>query len=133
MEIKFSKGFKKSFDQCFSSKPWYAIPRWFRNAKWGMVKAWQRIFRGYDETWWWNLHYKITETVLANLRILRKSHHGYPGSLTDKEWEDILDTMIEGFEAARRIEDTFIPDKKDQKIFEEGMALFVKYYFNLWD
>lgn len=64
-----------------------------------------------------------------------------------KRWNDILDKMIAGFEALIAEDEVFIVDangkydhaaseierKRLLAIWEEGAALFIKYYRNLWD
>lgn len=74
-----------------------------------------------------------------------------------KQWKEILEKIAKGFDAAKRLDNLeymikskekytegffkgsfkSIPDKlkfkKDLKEFDEGMKLFHKYFFNLWD
>ena len=69
----------------------------------------------------------------------------------EARWDLPIGQMISGFEAARRIVDTDYPElqedigskkwikeykrltKRDEKIMNEGMKLFVKHLFDLWD
>ena len=51
------------------------------------------------------------------------------------KWDGILDTIIDGFKAAREIEDCRWPVNyaaSDER-FKKGMALFVEHFFDLWD
>jgi len=73
------------------------------------------------------------------LRILKENRHGYPGSLTDKKWDSILDRMIKAFEAANRVveldyETNILEEmKKDEDLFLKDGKLFTKYFLGLWD
>jgi hypothetical protein len=59
-------------------------------------------------------------------------HDGGPGSLKKTEnWDNILTTMIEGFEAAREISINHHTEELDKK-FKLGMKNFQKYFFHLW-
>jgi len=132
-------------------KPTYE--RWFYNpstffgniistlrwVKW----CWQRAFRGWADCDWWNMDAYLVGIILPMLRQLRKEQHGYPSygeASTAEEWDAILDRMIEGFEAADRvlnddyykeIEEWWEASKRDQKVFEDSMKLFGKWFFAL--
>jgi hypothetical protein len=120
------------------------------------VKHWfQRASRGYDDTSYYGVDYHIVKIIIPILKDLRENCHGYPGygGMTIEKWEKILDRMILGWEAAKRVCDdeyylkTGFPEKrfegdtkiwhkamkKDIKRFEKMMPLFTKYFFNLWD
>ena len=113
----------------------------FRWIKW----SWQRAFRGYADCDWWNIDGYFYETTVPLLRILKENRHGYPGSLTDKKWDSILDRMIKAFEAANRVinldyEGDMIGDenmikemKKDEALLLKDGKLFIKYFLGLWD
>lgn len=157
----------------------------FRKVKW----AYQRVVRGWDDTAVWSIDYWLDEKMPDMLRKLKEDKHGVPMSMFDdlpmnehgyhdepemeiasKRWDEVLDKMIAGFEASRRVKDATYEDappvglgpyplyrpkgmpkdewkqvqhehflkseelrKRDEKIFEEGMALFVKHYWSLWD
>ena len=145
MEIKF---FFKSAKKCFSNNPWYAIPRWFSDKKYEIKWAYQRVRYGYDDPWTWSLDHQLAETLPKVLRKMKKGLHGYPMECKDiKEWKAIIEKMAVGFESAQKLLnlDYMIKGKKDsykenkikrkkfEKQFDEGMNLFKKYFFNLWD
>jgi hypothetical protein len=48
-------------------------------------------------------------------------------------WDSIMDKMIVAFETNHRMEETAGYNDADQKVVDEGMALFVKHYGSLWD
>ena len=150
MEIKFHPDFWKSFDKCFSMKPWYAIPRWFSDMKFRIICAYERVRYGYDRTWTWGLDWQLAEKLPKILRDMQKSLHGYPGDCKNtKEWKKIVEKIALGFESAYKLLELeyMIDDSKNkghykedkkmrkklEKQFDEGMKLFHKYFFDLWD
>lgn len=87
-----------------------------KRVKW----AWQRIWRGWDDTAVWGIDSWLIDILPAMLEELRK-HKGYPSMMVTediaslpqdrldkiciKKWNDILDKIIKGFEAADQIID----------------------------
>ena len=107
--------------------------------------AWQRVFRGYDDRWHWDLFYASSRPIIENLMWLQKNHSGCPNEFYDEtkkgdechKWEDILGKMAQGFEAGLEIDDKMLykGDEYDKLMeqYNKGMELFVKYYRGLWD
>ena len=118
--------------------------------------AYQRVVRGWDDRASWSLDYWMTENVLEILKVLKKNKHGSPNPMFDglpyedeetysysdesykiaeERWNIEIDKMIAGFEAAKKMQEweNINEYKQLEKTFQEGMASFVKYYFNLWD
>jgi hypothetical protein len=119
----------------------------------------QRGKRGYADCDVWQADYHATSVMLGMLKDLRQHAHGHPvydEVQTFEDWEKALDTMIEGFEAAKRvIEDNYYLDTNadiltrdptgkevqgwriayevDHEKFNQMMPLFTKYFFHLWD
>ena len=92
----------------------------------------------------WGLHEYLIEILIPALGQLKEIQHGYPvidESLDEesaiKLWNEKLDTMIAGFEAAQRIvnDDWRNMDefKREKATFKRGMREFTTYFFNLWD
>lgn len=134
MNVKWTEGAVNDMQRLFSSNPYYAIPRFFRELKWRISYALQRAVKGYDPEYWWGFHNKFTELALINLQILQKNHSGYPANMTEELWNTQLQKMIDGFKASERMSETVSGfDEKDQQIFIEGMKSFTDYYHNLWD
>jgi hypothetical protein len=147
----------KSFKPNLFQKIWWPILRFIKDIpdKPAEVKYWfQRANKGYDDSYYWGLDYKLVEIIPPILKDLKEKSHGFPGGMSGpEEWDRILDKLIKGWEAAKRVCDdeyylkTGFPEKKfdgdvkiwyaemkkDQKIFEEMMPLFTKYFFHLWD
>jgi len=92
----------------------------------------------------WSLNDYLVNIILPCLKELKEIKQGYPvidDSLNEEEavalWNQKLDAMIEGFEAARRILNdewkTMEDYKIEEAIFEGGMKEFTQYFFALWD
>ena len=130
------------------------IPYNIRKIKW----FWQRGCRGYADCDIWDMCNYLAKIILPMLKQLKGTTHGYPCDLTEKKWDKLLDEMIVGFEAVKRVcddeyVDKFQPDwfennekitkesmdkcakeiKQDIKIFNKMMPIFTKYFFGLWD
>ena len=141
--------------------------------------------RGWDDRAVWSIDYWLDDKMPAMLRQLKRDKHGIPMSMFDglpvndegyhdepemkiaeERWDVVIDKMIAGFEASRRVKDLTYEEelgpyplrrpegmpkdewktlqherylkseelgKRDEKIFKEGMALFVEHYWSLWD
>ena len=82
----------------------------------------------YQDTW--NLDYYISKFVLPRLKLFKKVTMGFPCDLKSiDEWYDILDKMIAAFEILATDE---LNTQDEQKIVNEGLDLFRKYYQDLW-
>ncbi len=92
------------------------------NIKW----AWQRLTRGYDDRLFWAMDSYLDPIILAGLKNLKENGMGYPPGITQKKWNKVLDTMIEGFEI-----DTF--SERNMKKRKKALVLFAFYYDTLWD
>ena len=146
-----------------------AYMRWFYNPKtfWRNVEetlywvkyCWQRAFRGWADCDSWSIASYLVEILPPMLKRFKENNHGYPGwgqASTSEKWDTIIDNIIKGFEAGKRIEEdeyfqatnadilTREPtreevlswikaSKVDQKIFNDNMKLFAKWFFHLWD
>lgn len=138
--------------------------KWKYDIKW----AWQRAFRGYDDSMSFSFYSVNAELTVRTLKSMRARLNGHPIGLTPKKWEKIVDTIIDGFQAVADMDDypfasystwtradmvgkevepspaqlkarkDFVKkveawQKKCQTRFDKGIALYHKYYFNLWD
>jgi hypothetical protein len=133
----------------------------------------QRAFRGYADSDVWSVDNYLCEIMPSMIRQLKRITHGYPSHLNSpEEWEAILDKIIFGFEAGKRLMDSenwavnegskmitspvkgkpYLEeisftnpwskeqiehfknlDRTDSEVFDEGMKLFHKHFFSLWD
>jgi len=92
----------------------------------------QRLTKGYADRECWNLFYYHARWLVPRLKRLKEISHGYPVSLTEQEWDAILDKMIWAFELILRNEEEG-PDGQIKPEVEEGIQLFSRWYFALWD
>lgn len=143
-------------ERLFSLSWRYAIPRFFRNIRFRIKMAYQRVRYGYDESACWSYHSWHSRITAEILRKLAKNKVGCPMELYDKKnkkdecakWRKILIEMAEGFEAAEAIDNAEYyvekrgkfnhaeSNKKYKKLkdkFDKGMKLYHQYYQNLWD
>lgn len=150
----FPKGFASYNSYYILTHPWEILDEWFRQIEW----AWQRVFRGWDDTAVWSIDWYLSKQIPQLIRRLKETQHGTPNSMWEgmtpidenfnyskeddeiayKKWADILDGIAEGFEASLKIQEECLwandPEyaELDAK-FERGFDLFRKYYHNLWD
>lgn len=94
----------------------------------------QRLFRGWDDGDTFSLDHSLAKLILPRLKRFRHLHMGYPDSLSVEEWENILDQMIETFEYIASDKYFDLPDRswKENNKIQTGLALFARYYTNLW-
>jgi len=90
----------------------------------------------------WNLDLTIAKFVLPRLQEFKKNNTGYPGYLTEIEWEEMLDKMIY---AMQGIVDEFSAenilacdahfDKPEEHWVKvrDGLCLFGEHFMELWD
>jgi len=141
LKIKFTAGFIDDWNRLFSDNFIYSIPRWISNVKYETKWAWQRVFRGFDDRWYWSLNSQLALIIPKCVRKM-KDGYSYPFGINYKQWKEILEKIALGFEAIEKIDEDFllkdIPSKRKkyeklEKQYDEGMELFVKWFNDLWD
>ena len=138
---------KESFWDSIKYFPWrlgFKIKNLYYQVKYGF----QRMFRGYDDTEVFNTDLTFIDRYLKILKDFSKNHHGYPPSITNEQWDDILDEMIKHLslmtednvktELKKGMPDSFEPDYKTvseimDRHKDEFFKLFSKWFYNLWD
>ena len=118
----------------------------------------QRGRRGWADEDIWAFDSYLCDVVIGGLKHLKNNLYGCPSEFYDQDaknnechrWEEAIETMIQGFEAAKHLEGYYFkweiqPDGHYKHVVdqmsvdnqikkrEEGLALFVKYFSNLWD
>lgn len=111
----------------------------------------QRAQKGFCVEDTWSVYDWFLNTVPKILTELNKNRMGHPTDMTDKEWGDIIDRMIFCFTEANDYTcsqtNSIDYDKDKDKWHEreteiekyqndmknEGLELFSKYFWNLWD
>jgi hypothetical protein len=136
--------------------PWVIIDYAFRQTKY----AFQRAFRGWDDTVIWSIDYYIAEMLPLWMRGLKKDKMGVPSMLFHegdeivhedgsvfpsdetmnarrKEWDEIVEKVAVGFESYIAREEYKFKTKEEEaelvKKFEEGFDLLRKYWGCFWD
>lgn len=136
----------------------YRIPGLFTDTKYEIKKGFQRMFRGYDDSDVWGYSTNNTIRQIKILQKLRRTKVGVPYTVFDKDgqeasfeeqeknWDAIIDAMIDGFQAILDFDDVHVivngkysqtkshaERMKCLKRFKAGMKLYAKHYLNLWD
>jgi len=103
----------------------------------------QRIKHHFATSDVWNFCDTNAAAQIHALTELKEMAHGHPvygGIETMDDWYAALDKMIDGWQAVLDLENwKFVPgeygkvrDACEQR-FHEGMELYVKFYWSLWD
>lgn len=139
--------------------PWLLPKEWYYHTKWFI----QRGHRGWADCDAWSIDYYISRIMVEMLEAQYKDPQGTPmamfvegdlqpdGNPTDEackirheQWKVILDKINVGFQCHRRLCDldfwnaddptsSFIREKTLRNMADEGLALFAKYFGNLWN
>lgn len=80
----------------------------------------------------WGLDHAIACFVLPRLVHFKKVKQSYPSGITYEEWDEILDKMIYAFKEIVKENANFMIGENRKRV-EEGIELFAKYFFSLWD
>lgn len=157
-KIKTTPRFEHDLKRLFSLNPIYSIPRFFDRLKSEIKWAYQRVFRGYDDKWYWSFNHQVADVAIKVFKNMSKKVWGHPSELKFKKWQKILMKIAEGFEAYKEIhegdsymiptgyyyEEGFLKglekrviNKKKLKELEKkqkkGLELFAKWFSHLWD
>jgi hypothetical protein len=91
---------------------------------------------GFSDTETWSLRSVIAEFILPRLKRFKEVHKGYPGTLTEDSWIEILDKMILAFEIVLNADESSVYETGEYLSnlakLDEGMKLFSKYFMHLW-
>jgi len=119
---------------------WWALVRCLHPKQYINEVKWffQRIHKGWRDCDVWSIDYYLSTIIPQMVRHLRDTTHSYPYRLGEKRWKRILTTIAEGFEENQKIVNGdyilhTIQYKEASTKAKRGMALFIKYYNNLWD
>ena len=128
--------------------PYWGIKHKLRDIYWQVRYGFQRMFKGYDSVDTFETFAKFIERYTKILTEYRKNHVGYVGTMTNEEWEAIIDEMLYHLhymdennvdeELSRDVPDNWnaslktindITDKHKNEFFK----LFSEYFYCLWD
>lgn len=88
----------------------------------------QRIKRGFDDSETYSLRDTIANFILPRLK--RYYRLADKTIIIEGEFRLAIEKAIKAFELI--IEDDYDFDEKKQKLMEDGLALFAKYFLGLW-
>jgi len=94
--------------------------------------AFQRLFRGWDDSETWSLDVPLAKNIAPRLRRFKELNNGIPCGETEVSWDIKLDAMIWAFEFAASEERWGCPSKEQWEKAQKGLGLFAKHYFSLW-
>ena len=105
---------------------------WTRNIKY----FFQKVFRGWSDKETWNLDSGMIEYVYPRLKRLKEVTICYPPDLKDiDEWKKVIDKILHWMDFYRdklNWDDEFESIDEYNKFFDEGLALFNKYWTHFW-
>lgn len=92
---------------------------------------WQRRVRGFDDSETWSLDHSLAQWIVPRLKRFRGITVGYPGHLSEQEWDVILLKMIAAFEFAAS-EERWMASHTEYQKHQDGIDLFAKHFWALW-
>ena len=128
--------------------PYYKVKWWIRETYWEVRYGFQRMFKGYDSVDTFETFAKFIERYTKILTEYKKTHVGHVGTMTNEEWEVIIDEMLYHLkymdeETVTEELERYVPDDwhASPKTVDEIMnkhkdaffELFSKYFYHLWD
>jgi hypothetical protein len=96
---------------------------------------WQRHTRGWDDSVTCNLDIELIEWLLPRLKRFKELNNGHPGNLSWKKWNNILDNIIYGLEAALSEWDGKCDIEKAVQLetsINNAFKLLAKWHGHLW-
>ena len=129
-------------------RPYWRVKNRIRDVYWSIRYGFQRMFKGYDSVDTFETFAKFIDRYTKILTEYRKNHVGYVGTMTNEEWEAIIDEMLYHlhYMDEQNVEEELEKDVPDdwhacQKTIDcimemhknEFFKLFSEYFYNLWD
>ena len=150
IEYKKDKTFKDKLEDLwfYVSMPFWKTKHWIKNTYWEIRYGFQRMFKGYDSVDTFETFAKFIERYTKILNEYRKKHVGYVGTMTNEEWEAIIDEMLYHLhymdelavieELEKDVPENWNPSQRTiddimEKHKDEFFKLFSEYFYNLWD
>lgn len=128
--------------------PYYKAKWKIKEVYWEVRYGFERMFKGYDSVDTFETFAKFIERYTKILTEYRKTHIGYVGTMTEEEWDGIIDEMLYHLyymdewhvidELEKDVPDNWsvsaklvseVLDKHKDAFFK----LFSEYFYNLWD
>lgn len=144
--LKKMKWFEKIWDVI--TTPYYKAKWKIKDAYWEVRYGFERMFKGYDSVDTFETFAKFIERYTKILIDYRKNHVGHVGTMTNEEWEAIIDEMLYHLyymdeehvtkELEKDVPDNWSASNKTtyeilEKHKNEFFKLFSEYFYNLCD
>lgn len=106
-----------------------------RHIRYELKYAWQRAWCGYDDSMVFSMNDSFIELYRTMLKSFKCNLHGHPYTMTEEEWNSILDEMINCLDHMYYVlfegdsDDDDLVEKAKDKFFE----LFKEHFWDLWD
>lgn len=113
-------GYKLSYNL---THPHEVIMHWCRDIK----CAWQRANKGYCFRDLWNIDKWFLAIMPKMIQELKERKMGYPVGLSEKEWDSILDEMIQCFKEANSETTSFI-NLYEEEYFEKVLPVWMSQF-----
>lgn len=94
--------------------------------------AWQRVWKGYDNRFWWDMNNAFINLYTELFKEFRDNMNSHPHNIGHVEWKNILDKMVNLLEQMWTLEDNCEYGKALKKK-NEFFKLFSEYFYDLWD
>lgn len=128
--------------------PYYIVRRNVKNIYWEFRYGLQRMFKDYDSVDVFDTFSRFTRRYTKILTDYKKNRIAHPATMTDEEWEAIVDNMLYHLhymdedvvtkELEKDIPDSWYASCKTvnyilNKHKDEFFKLFSEYFYCLWD
>jgi hypothetical protein len=94
---------------------------------------WHWISWGFRPSDLWNMDVAVSKFMEKRLAKFRTHCHGVPGNLDEEEWDLILSKMQMAFHYIATWDVWDDKTGKDRAVVHEGLDLYRKWFFALWD
>lgn len=79
----------------------------------------------------YSLYHTLSLVIVESLKKYREDMAGYPPCLSEKQWQDVIDVMIIGFDLVAN-DDGWDNNRKKITQVKCSLRLFAKWYNHLW-
>lgn len=98
----------------------------------GEYGAYREDHEGFIPAQFYDLDTTIGMFMFSHLRYFQEHCMDcHPQELSEKEWAQVIEDMIQGFKEMTRVE-TLSRNPRRERIIQKGLKLFAKYYKHLW-
>ena len=95
--------------------------------------TYQKLIRGFSDDVTWSFDFQIAKWILPRLKRFKKIHRAYPGpQLTEEQWDMELDKMLSAFSLIVDENLYYLSNEESEKVIQEGLDSFRKYFQALW-